>query len=124
MPFTIDQILDDPLLTIENRHDEMGSFAIKIGSLETLIFIELGRFRTSETTKFDVSHAIHTPVQAGPYRTSTPFADDWAYALHRAVDGLTSYYQQAVDAGHAPSESWLVENRCLKDHKARRDPLT
>lgn len=109
MAYTIDDILNDPLLTVEDRHDEMGSFAVKIGKLQTLVFIELGRFQTSETTKFEVSHAIHTPTQADPYRTSTPFADDWAYALHRAVDGLISYYKEAVAAGHVPNENWLVE---------------
>jgi hypothetical protein len=53
IPCTIDEVLNDPLLTIEDRHDEIGSFAIKIGELQTLIFIELGRFQTSETTKFE-----------------------------------------------------------------------
>ena len=111
MPYTIDGVLNDPLLTVEDRHDEMGSFAIKIGSLQTVVFIELGRFRTQDTTKFDVSHAIYTtpPIQIDPYRTSSPYADYWEYALHRAVDGLLSYYRQAVAAGHTPSENWLVE---------------
>lgn len=107
--YTIDSVLNDPLLTVEDRHDEMGSFAIKIGTLKTVIFIELGRYRTSETTKFFVSHAIHTPGQDAPYKTSKPFADGWAYALHRAVNNLTSYYKDAVAAGHKPAESWLVE---------------
>lgn len=110
VPYTIDDILGDPLLTVVDRHDEMGSFAIKIGKLQTVVFIELGRFRIDKTTKFHVSHAIHTPKQAGPYRTSKPFDDDWEYALHRAVTGLTSYYNEAVKAGHVPSESWLVKN--------------
>jgi hypothetical protein len=110
MPYTIDDALSDPLLTIEDRHDEMGSFAIKVGTLQTTIYIELGRFQSRETTKFEVSHSIHTPIQAGPYRTSRPIGDYWAYALHLAVDGIVSYYRQAVDAGHTPSESWLVKN--------------
>jgi hypothetical protein len=110
MPWTIDDVLNDPLLTIEDRHDEMGSFAVKIGVLQTIVFIELGRFQTSEMTKFNLSHAIHTPTQAGPYQTSAPFGDYWAHALHLAVDGLTSYYRQAVGAGHLPHEGWLVKN--------------
>ena len=107
MPFTIDDTLNDSLITVVDRHDEMGSFAIRIGVLQTDIFIELGRFQTSETTKFRVSHAIHTPVQLDAYRTSCPFSDYWAYALHQAVTGLTEYYKQAVAAGHTPSEAWL-----------------
>ena len=110
MPHTIDSVLNDPLVTIEDRHDEMGSFAIKIGALQTVVYIELGRFRTSDLTKFDVSHAIHTPSQAAPYRTSRPVGDYWEHALHRAIDGLTMYYKIAVTAGHTPSENWLVKN--------------
>ena len=110
MPYTVDNILSDPLLTVEDRHDEMGSFALRIGSLQTVVFIELGRFRSTQDTKSTVSHAIHTPMQAAPYRTSRPFDDDWAYALHRAVDGLLSYYRAAVAAGHLPEEAWLVKN--------------
>jgi len=94
-------------VTVVDRHDEMGSFAIRVGSLKTEVFIELGRFQTSETTKFRVSHAIHTPIQQEAYRTSRPFADYWAYALHLAISGLTDYYKQAVAAGHTPSEDWL-----------------
>ena len=110
MPYTIDGILHDPLLTVEYRHDDMGSFAIRIGTLQTTVFIELGRFRTGPMTKFRASHAIHTPVQAGPYRTSKRFDDDWEYALFRAVDALLSHYREAIAAGHQPEESWLVGN--------------
>jgi hypothetical protein len=77
MALSIDDALDDDLVTVEERQDERGSFAIRVGQLETIVFIELGRFRSSQKTKFIVSHAIHTPSQAGPYRTSVPQADSW-----------------------------------------------
>lgn len=109
MPHTFDSALKDDLVSVVNRDDDMGSFKIQIGALETVVTIELGRFMTSDETKFFVSHAIKTPVQAGPYRTSRPFADYPPYALHMAIRGLTDYYRQAVDKGHEPSEDWLVE---------------
>jgi hypothetical protein len=110
MPHTIDSALDDELVTVLDRHDESGSFAVTIGALDTPVFIELGRFLTTDQVKFHMSHAIHTPVQAAPYRTSMPFGDDAGYALHRAISGLTQYYREAVQAGHEPDESWLVRN--------------
>ncbi len=110
MTYLIDDVLNDPLVTVEDRHDEMGSFAVRIGSLETIVSIELGRFWTSEHTKFSVSHSIHTPLQVAPYRSSHTFGDYWAYALHRALDSLLSYYRQAVTDGHMPCEAWLVKN--------------
>ena len=61
-------------------------------------------------TEFRLSHAIKTPLQFGPYRTSCPIGGDPAYALNLAVMGLINYYREAVDDGHTPSEDWLVEN--------------
>ena len=109
MMHIFDRALEDPLITVVNRVDEMGIFEITIGELETIVTIELGRYMNSDTTKFAVSHAIKTPSQATPYRTSTPFDDSPAGALHRAIEGLTIYYSDAVMEGHEPNENWLVE---------------
>ena len=108
MGHTFDEVLDNELVDVIDRNDEMGEFVVRIGSLATPVTIELGRFMNSERTKFTLSHVIQTPLQAGPYRTSRPFDDDPGYALHRAIEGLTSWYEQAVAKGHEPSEDWLV----------------
>ena len=108
MGYTLDEVLGNELVDVIDRNDEMGEFVIRIGSLETPIAIKLGTFMNSERTKFTLSHAIKTPLQIGPYRTSRPFDDDPGYALHRAIDGLTSWYEKAVKEGHEPSEDWLV----------------
>jgi hypothetical protein len=107
MPVTIDEILRDDLIEVVDRDDELGSYAIKLGSLQTVVSIELGRFRSSDQTKYNVSHAIKTPTQIGAYRTSRPLADSWELALSRAISGLTMYYREATRAGHEPSEDWL-----------------
>lgn len=110
MLYTINEILSNPLLEVLDRHDDMGSFAIRLGELQTIVCIELGRYRRSDTTKFLTSHAIHTPVQIAPYHTSLPFGDTWEDALDRAVSGLTTYYEDAIKAGHKPVDAWLVKN--------------
>lgn len=110
MAYSFDSALDDDLVTVVMRNDAMGIFEVRLGKLETPVTIDLGQFMDSDQTKFRVSHAIKTPVQIGPYRTSKPFGDYPAYALHRAISGLTDYYRQAVKEGHKPSEQWLVEN--------------
>lgn len=110
MSWTFDSALEDDLITVLERDDQMGEFAVRVGELDTIVIISLGRFMNGEMTKFSVSHSIHTPTQAGPYRTSKPFAESPAYALHRAISGLTSYYRDAVKDGHKPSEMWLVKN--------------
>lgn len=108
---SIDEILSDPLLTVIDRHDEMGHFAIRIGTLRTTVYIDLGRYRTGNTTKFINSHVIHTPTQVGPYYPSRTEDNDWEGALFMAIRCLTSYYKEAVEAGHQPKENWLVKYR-------------
>ncbi len=110
MPHTLDSALDDDLISILTRYDDMGIFEVRVGELDTIVTIDLGRFISSDQTKFRVSHAIHTPTLAAPYRTRKLFADYPAYALHRAIRGLTEDYRDAVKRGHAPSDSWLVKN--------------
>lgn len=61
--------------------------------------------------RFDRSHAIHTPVQLGPYYPTRDIDDDAPYAMHRAIESLASYHRAAVGQGHTPSESWLVSCR-------------
>ena len=57
---------------------------------------------------FQHSHLIHTPTQAGPYRTSRPFADTKEQAIEEAMRGFREFYSGAVEAGHTPSSGWLV----------------
>lgn len=108
MAWTFDEALADDLVTVVTRDDSAGTFEFQVGELETVITIELGRFMDSEHTKFRRSHAIHTPVQIGPYLPSRDFDDYPACALHRAIDSITDYYRQAVQKGHTPAEDWLV----------------
>lgn len=109
MAHTFDSALADDLVEVVSRDDSMGIFEIQIGTLKTIITIDLGRFMDSEWTKFRISHAIKTPVQIGPYRTSRPFSDYPAYALQQAISGLAGAYREAVNAGYTPKENWLVE---------------
>ena len=109
MDYSFDSALEDELITVIERDDDEGHYCIKIGELQTHVTIELGRYMTSDRTKFFVSHAIKTPTQLDAYRTSLPFGDSPDAALLKAISGLTMYYRQAVTKGHHPHEDWLVE---------------
>lgn len=108
MAWNFDHALSDPLVTVDNRIDDWGIFEIQIGTIPTIVTIELGRHMNNDETKVNLSHVIHTPVQAGPYRTSRPYWDDPEYALQQTISGFTQYYNEAVSAGHTPDPSWLV----------------
>jgi len=107
--YEIEEVLADDLITIIERDDESGHYALRFGELETVVSIQLGRSRTTERTHYKISHAIHTPVQIGPYKTSLAFSDYWAAALDKAVTGITVHFREAVEAGYDPKESWLVK---------------
>lgn len=85
---------------------EGADFTLQIGSLATPV--QLVVRRQGDKVVARTSHAIHTPLQAGPYRDAGHAESSPAYAVGKAVRALTNYYQSAVAAGHVPSESWLV----------------
>lgn len=109
MAHTFDSALDYESITVLYRDDSKGLFVIRLGNLSPEVEIRLGRQMDNDTTLFWISHAIKTPLQATPYRTSRPWGDYPAYALHQAVSGLTMYFDEAVRKGHNPDDSWLVE---------------
>lgn len=109
MAWTIDQALADVSIKVIRRRP-LNEYQFTVGELKTVITI-----RTYEETVgggyiFEQSHSIKTPLQADPYRTSRPWGDYEAYAVHQAIDGITQWYRDAVKAEHTPSESWLIPN--------------
>jgi len=109
MAWTIDEALNDELVHVISRDDARGVFILRIGTLQTAVKITLRRTRGKPgATAYTQSHAIKTPEQAGPYWTSRPSNDSPGAALHQAIEGLVSYYRQAVKKGHTPDEDWLV----------------
>ncbi|RAI54715.1 hypothetical protein [Roseicella frigidaeris] len=92
MAFTVDEALGDDLIHVIDRHDEAGTFTFRLGELKTPITVEIGRFQSSEHTKFWVSHAIRTPSQADAYTPSIFYKSNWGDALQEAISSLTMYY--------------------------------
>jgi hypothetical protein len=110
MAWTIDSALEDVSIKVIRRRP-LNEYQFTVGELKTVIIV-----RTYEETMgggyiFEQSHFIKTPLQIGPYQTSKPWGDYEAYAVHQAISGITEWYRDAVEAGHAPSESWLIPNK-------------
>lgn len=102
--YVVDDLNNSALEVIE-MHPMRTRF--KLSGIDTIISIQLLKMRGG-FVRFVRSHAIHTPVQAGPYWPSRDFDDEAPYALHRAISSLVDYYQEAVEDQHIPHESWLV----------------
>ena len=104
----IHDALNDDLVNEPRRL--LGEYQFHLGTLTPLITIKLYQMIGREGMYFEQSHFIHTPMQGGPYMTSRPWNDSEEAALRQAVTGLTMHYTEAVQNGHAPSDSWLVPN--------------
>lgn len=78
LSFGIDAVLNNPLIEVVDRHDDMGSYAVRIGGLDTIVFIELGRFRTQEITKFGLNRSA---VAGAPVSFCGLIASLWNSAI-------------------------------------------
>ncbi|NCB47403.1 hypothetical protein EOM81_10355 [bacterium] len=108
MTWTIDSALEDAAIDRFEKTSEGVSIWLKEIPVEIKILLSYNGERAA--FNFSLSHAIKTPEQSGPYRTSRPWGQYLEYALHLAVDSLTKYYKQAVKNGFKPSKDWLVAN--------------
>ena len=57
---------------------------------------------------YAMSHAVHTPIQAGPYHSSINTTETADAALRKALDDIYSFYEAARQKGHVPTIDWFV----------------
>lgn len=92
----------------------LGEYVFYLESLSTPIKVRISLEyqppQPEHPFHFETSVYIHTPTQAGPYITSTPWDATEEGALQRVINGFLPYYKSAIDKGHNPEESWLVKN--------------
>ena len=128
MSYTTDSALDDGLVTVIARDDDLGEYEIRLGELETKVTVRLARLMTSNRTRFETSHVVKTPIQGAPYYTNEWIGEYPAHALRKAVRSLTLYFRMAMNEGHTPQEAWLVRVRAvsgpLRGGSGREHPAT
>ena len=59
---------------------------------------------------FEQSHYVRTPLQEAAEIPPPDTHPAVHQALSRAVESITTYYEDAVAVGHEPSVSWFVRN--------------
>lgn len=101
---------DAEILTILEADPSKGRVRVRLKGLATPVSITVSPAVGPGEVRLRMSHAVHTPLQAGPYRTSRDVFDDQATALQHGRWALTHFYSIAVAAGHPPSDEWLVPN--------------
>ena len=104
---SVDRALQNDLIKLVERHDDIGAYLVRLGALETIVTIKL-RSTWGTRTAFKQSHVIRTPEQQVPFWSCVAEGQTPAEALRRAIEGLTTYYRRAVLHGYTPTEDWLV----------------
>ena len=59
---------------------------------------------------FEQSHYIRTPLQDAAHVLTAEKHAEPHVALSRAVESITTYYEEAVSRGHEPRTAWFVRN--------------
>ncbi|WP_129224565.1 hypothetical protein [Lichenibacterium minor] len=59
---------------------------------------------------FEQSHYIRTPVQESANVLTAETHAGPHHALSRAVESITTYYEDALGQGHRPAAEWFVRN--------------
>ncbi len=100
------------------QHPRIVAFHKFFSEYHLFFEVESERFRVSiriyETDDgryfFEQSHHIRTPVQDAAHVPAVHHHPGPHIALSRAVESITTYYEDAVGQGHAPSRAWFVGN--------------
>jgi hypothetical protein len=100
-------------MTSENAiRRQVGRYRVNFHELRTPITITLWLNVATDHIDVEYSHNIKTPVQIDAYAPDCIAAYDAGLNLDaivsRRISVMDSFYEQAVAAGHAPSESWIV----------------
>lgn len=86
-------------------------YAFCLGEIPTTIRVRLYRQQENSRYSSEQSHYIQTPLQEEP---ALEGADDHASldaCLAAITDAMIEQYQHAEQAGHRPSEGWLLPSR-------------
>jgi hypothetical protein len=113
MAWAFDEILNDELIEVLSRDDKRGRFEIHLGSLRARVIFQLKVASETRYVTCNQSHTLLTPLK---YRTKQPGIElrniltfDPAFALFKVLDAMLKEYRAAIAAGHAPEDSWLVQ---------------
>ncbi|MEX3917852.1 hypothetical protein AB4Y43_16670 [Paraburkholderia sp. BR10872] len=99
--------VDSPRLAFEVK------LTLRTGKGDTYplgVKVERSDVAEGRSYSFETSHHAHTPDQISAYVTSLPYEASVPYAIHRAIDTVKPYVDQAIQNGHRFDTSWLVPN--------------
>lgn len=88
----------------------ISTFRFRIGGQLGPVIVRLWRDTTGDAFSAEYSHHLRTPLQAG-ISTPQPWTADTPEKVVRSIAAtLDSEFEQSLEAGHQPSDAWLVCN--------------
>lgn len=106
--WTIDRVFEDEV--IEHYERIQSGYAFRLKGMSTVVKVILTPNAETGMVDYCLSHYIDTPEQMSKYVPSRQSGDYLEYALQRAVAAITEFHHIALNNGHIPDDSWLIEN--------------
>lgn len=97
-------------LITQQRH-LVTEFAFCLGEISTTIRVRVYRQLANQRYSAEQSHYIQTPLQKEPAFESGDEHASLDACLTAIADIMVEQYQHAEQAGHRPSENWLLPSR-------------
>lgn len=107
---------EEPLNAMRNpliihQRQLVTEYAFCLGDIPTPIRVRLYRQLEEGRVSCEQSHYIQTPLQDEPIFESADDHPSVEACLKTITDDMAEQYRQAEQAGHRPSESWLLPSR-------------
>ncbi|WP_163557797.1 hypothetical protein [Halomonas sp. NO4] len=97
-------------LVTQQRH-LVTETAFCLGEIPTTIRVRVYRQLANQRYSAEQSHYIQTPLQPEPAFESGDDHPSLDACLAAIAEIMVEQYQQAEQAGHSPSEDWLLPSR-------------
>jgi|GEM_PF-3284042 len=113
----------DDVVWVLKENNEVLEFSVLIREVKLLLDVQHDHFHPELKIKiykstaipdtpfhFELSHHVHTPVQATPFYPARTSYGSEREAIQQAIATTTSLIRAALRAGRPPSQDWLVRN--------------
>lgn len=91
-----------------------GEYCFELEGLSELIRVRVYAGLDEEWYEVAQSHYLQPPGAASPSMSETQRYASVEEALADVLDLLTTGYHEAIEAGYAPDDSWLMPSRELR----------
>lgn len=96
---------------VVNARRFVGEYCFELDGLPEMVRVRIFGSLDDEWFEVAQSHYLQPPGASSPAMSENQRYGSVEEALNDVLDLFSTGYQQAVDAGHRPDDSWLMPSR-------------